>query len=161
MHSTNFSEGPIMKRCVYKRIELFLQPGNLLFDLRLDTSKPHHSISLPQTAKAGRCILCCELCIKGKCEVVFQRNVARGDDVKKSVCRLGRKTVKYCITCNVILCKYCHKDFHSKQVPLPPCSPYQILLSAPSRVTRGSKRCSSDSTARSYYTEIKQKTKCE
>ena len=90
----------------YNRIELCLQPNTPEYSLRLDTSKPHTSVSMPKGAKQVRCVLCCEWCIKNTCQQM----------------RMGRKSIKYCFTCKVILCKHCHDPFHTQHVPLPSCS---------------------------------------
>ena len=47
-----------------------------------------------------------------------------------------RKSAKYCITCNVVLCKHCYKQFHTSNVPLSPCSDHHPLLR--NRSTRSS-----------------------
>jgi len=45
--------------------------------------------------------------------------------------RLGRKTIQYCPTCGVVLCKFCWEKFHSNDIELPACSPFLHMLSTP------------------------------
>ena len=95
----------------YKLIVEFLKPGTELYRVRLDTTKSHKSVSLKIDNAPnirGRCVVCCEICAKGKCHV-------------SAHVRSGRKTVRYCLDCGVMLCKHCHVLFHTEKFPLPAC----------------------------------------
>ena len=83
-------------------------------------------------------------CLKNKCKAsstVTESDVVPGSNAKKNskkkkkrtLSRLGRKSFKFCVQCNVILCGHCFDAFHSDQVPLPNCSPYLHLIQRPSR----------------------------
>ena len=109
---------------VKNEIEPYLKPGNPLFIRRLDASQRHISGSFPKGYKQSTCILCCELCIKGKC----RDNTSVSAIKTKRMSRHGRKTNKYCITCRVTLCKHCHTTFHTEQVSLPAYSRNHALV---------------------------------
>ncbi len=145
------------KKGPYQQIEQFLTAGTEEHRLRLDTTQPHVSTPIPKDAKDGRCILCCEFCARGKCKVgptipvvsptavspsepnaetaaaSSSDNVANKKTPRTAYSRMGRKSRKYCSTCKVTICKHCHDIFHSEQVSLPPCSPFQHLIPRSSR----------------------------
>jgi len=116
----------------YNMIESFLRTDSEKYHLRLDTTKTHKSVSLAKEDKVGRCVLCCEFCNKNKCKAASESNTT---NATKKFSRMGRKSRKYCITCRVILCKYCHDIFHKTgPLSLPACS--QFLDLATGRATR-------------------------
>ena len=47
--------------------------------------------------------------------------------------RLGCRTIQYCPTCGVVLCKSCWDTFHSKDIELPSCSPFLHMISNSTR----------------------------
>ena len=102
----------------YNKIGPYLKEGNALRNKRLDPSRNHVLIPIPKSEDnkegRGRCIVCCEKCIKSICDNH----------------RLGRKTSKYCFGCGAVVCKHCHKAFHTELVPLPQCSTHHHLVNA-------------------------------
>ena len=74
-----------------------------------------------------RCINCCEKCVHGKCNPVRKA----GEKMERQ--QLGRKTIWYCPTCGVVLCKSCWDTFHSKDIELPSCSPFLHMISNSTR----------------------------
>ena len=123
----------------YQRMKPFLTPGHAWYRTRLDTSIEHPWVRIPVDPKSdkkdnrGRCIVCCEHCEKGNCNATVARQDGKGT---RTYGRSGRKSAKYCITCNVVLCKHCYKQFHTSNVPLSPCSDHHPLLH--NRSTRSS-----------------------
>ena len=129
------SRAEVVKSNQYRKIEEFLKPGTELYALRFDTTRVHEFSLLPKNTQPGRCVVCCEFCLKGRCGVAsFFQTVASesptndANSKRRGPSRMGRKTKRYCPTCKVILCKHCHSLFHSNALKLPSCSPFVSLI---------------------------------
>ena len=128
----------------YNMIEAFLRTDSEKYHLHLDATKPHKSVSLSKEDKRGRCLLCCEFCNQNKCKAASESNTT---NATKKFSRMGRKSRKYCITCRVILCKYCHTIFHKPgPISLPACSQFLDLATGPAT------RSDTPATEREYLT---------
>ena len=130
----------------YKKLKEFLDPNNPLCKQRLDTHLPHREQTTTKTEKDGKgrirtkryeCILCCSLCDDNAKNPSIEAHLRPG---KKS--RQGRKTVSYCLSCQVYLCRgKCFESFHTKSPNIPPCC--SALDRSLSRKTRSSSSASS------------------
>mmetsp|Transcript_19583 Transcript_19583/g.33127 ORF Transcript_19583/g.33127 Transcript_19583/m.33127 type:complete len:478 (-) Transcript_19583:194-1627(-) len=127
----------------YNMLKSFLDPRSDFYAKRLNSSLPHYATQSTETQSAGkdkgerkkrcRCILCCSICDE------------RAKEPKTSShSRDGRRTVDYCFTCKVYLCKDCFGVFHKNTHPtLPPCCSGSGILTRSRKRPQGSTSISS------------------
>ena len=129
----------------YKQLAQFLDSTHDLYTRRLNSSLPHfpdQSTNTESTGKdkegkdkerrkRGTCILCCSLC-----------DVHANKPTSKEHYRMGRKTVDYCYTCKVYLCKKCFGTFHNDIHPT-----ISLCCSGLDRSSRSRKRSHSSSSS--------------